>query len=227
MKIVKEKEKDSETLAKENKRLQILIIIFMIIALCLGTFYFNVICYGAGCPNKTPKPLIVINSNKENTESGEKESSDVAISNLEDIFKKVYEVRTSGNAYCGKSMYSDKAQTNASGLNYYVSTTYSSYNAMIEDLTKYATEEILNIKKEHYVEDGGKLYCANDGKGSMCAPTNYKVEIVEKEESKIIASVMVDLTCGNPGEESTNNEKFNIEYTKNNDNWIITKYEAQ
>lgn len=69
MKLLKEVEKDQKTLAKENKRLQIFIIIFMVIALCLGTFYFNVICFGTGCESKSPKPLIIINSNKTDTES--------------------------------------------------------------------------------------------------------------------------------------------------------------
>ena len=71
MKLLKEVEKDQKTLVKENKRLQIFIIIFMVIALCLGTFYFNVICFGTGCESKSPKPLIIINSNKENAASEE------------------------------------------------------------------------------------------------------------------------------------------------------------
>lgn len=64
MKLLKEEDKDHKTLSKENKRLQIFIIIFMVIAICLGTFYFNVICFGTDCENKTPKPLIIINPNK-------------------------------------------------------------------------------------------------------------------------------------------------------------------
>ena len=39
----------------------------MAITICLGTFYFNVICFGASCPNKVPKPLITINSSKTDT----------------------------------------------------------------------------------------------------------------------------------------------------------------
>ena len=224
MNLIKEKEKDNKTLTKENKRLQILIIIFMVIAVCLGTFYFNVICFGAGCENKTPKPLVIINSDKTSTDSKESENSDVAVADLEKVFKKVYEVRTSSNAYCGKSVNSDKTQSNASGLNYYVSTTYSSYSTMIDDLTKYATDEVLNIKKDQYIEENGKLYCVNDGKGSMCEPTDYTIEIVKKEENIITANVVVDLTCGNFNEESHANETFTIEYTKNGDNWIISKY---
>ena len=62
--MLKEEKKDSKTLEKENKRLQIFIILFMAISLCLGTFYFNVICLGAGCENKEPRPLIIINPSK-------------------------------------------------------------------------------------------------------------------------------------------------------------------
>ena len=61
MKLIKEEDKDQKTLAKENKRLQIFIIIFMAIALILGTFYFNVICFGSACENKSPVPLIILN----------------------------------------------------------------------------------------------------------------------------------------------------------------------
>lgn len=61
MKLIKEEDKDQKTLAKENKRLQIFIIIFMAIALILGTFYFNVICFGSACENKSPAPLIILN----------------------------------------------------------------------------------------------------------------------------------------------------------------------
>lgn len=96
MKLLKEVEKDQKTLAKENKRLQIFIIIFMVIALCLATFYFNVICFGTGCESKSPKPLIIINSNKENTESEKIESSDnQASSSSTYTYEDMYAVYTS------------------------------------------------------------------------------------------------------------------------------------
>lgn len=71
IKLAKEEDKDQKTLVKEYKRLEIFIIIFMVIAICLGTFYFNVICFGPECENKSPTPLIIINTDKTNTNSGE------------------------------------------------------------------------------------------------------------------------------------------------------------
>lgn len=69
MKLTKEEDKDHKTLVKEYKRLEIFIIIFMAIAICLGTFYFNVICFGKECENKSPTPLIVVNHSKTNQQS--------------------------------------------------------------------------------------------------------------------------------------------------------------
>ena len=81
MKLIKEEEKDHKTLAKEYKRLEIFITIFMSIAICLGTFYFNVICFGTECENKSPTPLIIIKAGERNTEktSGENTESSATI----------------------------------------------------------------------------------------------------------------------------------------------------
>lgn len=91
MKLTKEKEKDIKTLTKENKRLQIFIIIFMAITICLGTFYFNVICFGTECESKSPKPLIIVNPSKSTSEENKKDndssnSTDVTVSDLKAIF---------------------------------------------------------------------------------------------------------------------------------------------
>lgn len=104
MKFLKEKEKDIKTLAKENKRLQIFIIIFMVIALCLATFYFNVICFGTGCESKSPKPLITINSSK---------SSSTEKTNEEDKSSDNTEVETSSN-YSYEDMYAVYASEDGS-----------------------------------------------------------------------------------------------------------------
>ena len=108
MKLFKEKEKDIKTLAKENKRLQIFIIIFMAITICFATFYFNVICFGAECESKSPKPLIIINSNKENTDvettqNDETKNSDNQVSSSSTYtYEDMYAVYTSEDteSYC-------------------------------------------------------------------------------------------------------------------------------
>ena len=75
IKLAREEDRDQKTLAKQYKRLEIFIIIFMSIAICLGTFYFNVICFGPECEYKSPAPLIIIKtvdkSVDTNTDSGE------------------------------------------------------------------------------------------------------------------------------------------------------------
>lgn len=66
IKLTKEEDKDPKILVKEYKRLEIFITIFMAIAICLGTFYFNIICFGPECENKSPTPLVIINPSKSN-----------------------------------------------------------------------------------------------------------------------------------------------------------------
>ena len=78
IKLAKEEDRDQKTLAKQYKRLEIFIIIFMAIAICLGTFYFNVICFGTECENKSPTPLIIINTAKTNTNVEKKDNDTVA-----------------------------------------------------------------------------------------------------------------------------------------------------
>ena len=77
MKLIKEEDKDHKTLSKENKRLEIFMIIFMVIAICLGTFYFNVICYGTECETKSPRPIIIINPSKEKVVEKNNEDDDI------------------------------------------------------------------------------------------------------------------------------------------------------
>lgn len=226
IKLAKEEDRDQRTLAKQYKRLEIFMIVFMSAVICFGTFYFNVICFGTECENKSPAPLVIIKASKSNTNVEEKtgeSSTDVSVGDLKEIFEKVYAVRTSGNPYCGKAERSDKAQPNGV-LNYYVSTTYTSYNDMVNKLTKYATKEVLKLQEERYIVEDGKLYCYNDGKGSMCVPTNYTLEITNKGENEITAKVVVQQTCGNPEETTIHNEDFVVKYTKNENNWIISEY---
>ena len=81
IKLAKEEDRDQKTLAKQYKRLEIFIIIFMVIAICLGTFYFNVICFGPECENKSPTPLIIINTGKPKSEvnNGDKLAEDIEL----------------------------------------------------------------------------------------------------------------------------------------------------
>lgn len=83
MKLIKEEDKNHKTLSKENKRLEIFMIIFMVIAICFGTFYFNVVCFGTECENKTPKPLIMVGSSKTENEIKKDEiASDIDITGV-------------------------------------------------------------------------------------------------------------------------------------------------
>lgn len=88
IKLAKEEDRDQKTLAKQYKRLEIFITIFMVIAICLGTFYFNVICFGTECENKSPTPLIIINTGKTNTNDKENQN---ALQENDNIQKRINE----------------------------------------------------------------------------------------------------------------------------------------
>ena len=94
IKLTKEEDKDHKTLAKEYKRLEIFITVFMAIAICLGTFYFNVICFGPECENKSPTPIIIINPSRNTTNTDvERTGEDMAVND------KVYDKIVSGYWY--------------------------------------------------------------------------------------------------------------------------------
>ena len=71
IKFAKEEDRDHKTLA-------IFMIIFMSVAICFGTFYFNVICFGTECENKSPAPLVIIKTSKSST-SGAEKTADIVL----------------------------------------------------------------------------------------------------------------------------------------------------
>ena len=111
IKLAKEEDRDHKTLAKQYKRLEIFIIIFMVIAICLGTFYFNVICFGPECENKSPTPLIIINTGKSNAdvEKNEEDNNNVEKTSnysYEDIYA-VYTAEENSNKECWLTLHED------------------------------------------------------------------------------------------------------------------------
>lgn len=89
IKLTKEEDKDQKTLVKEYKRLEIFITVFMAIAICLGTFYFNVICFGPECENKSPTPLIIINPSKTSITNNDSEIRKENMMATDEVSKKI------------------------------------------------------------------------------------------------------------------------------------------
>ena len=155
IKFTKEEDKEHGTLAKEYKRLEILMIIFMSIAICFGTFYFNVICFGPECENKSPTPLIIINT-PGNTTDVEKTEDDAAVSALtneeavvavkelfnNDVVRWMYDQQ--GANFCKtdrKQITPKDLGLNYEGTGFEKCTEYNSYEEMTKVIKKYFTEK--------------------------------------------------------------------------------------
>ncbi len=179
IKLTKEEDRDQKTLAKQYKRLEIFIIIFMAIAICLGTFYFNVICFGTECENKSPTPLIIINTGKTNTNDKENQNAlqendnnqnldyifgeEVKISKLENID----EINIDGNNDFSKW---NILSTNGDLVTLYSSSSLGKESSFSE--TKIAFEKILskyNVKVEEV-----RLLNENELELFGCDPINTK-----------------------------------------------------
>lgn len=129
--------------------------------------------------------------------------------------------------YCGDGTQSELPMEN-SGLNYYVSKEFKSYQEMFDYLKTYMTEDIINsnfsIKKENYLEKDGKLYCENFGKGSnIFQPKHFNIQVNKMSKNEINSVVAVELY----GYEDKDYQNYDVEFTKSNDNWIISSYKLQ
>lgn len=147
---------------------------------------------------------------------------------LKENFDVIYGVYSSPNTYCGKdSKVSEKNSPN--GGKYQESTQFKTYDELYNYLSEYATSDVLSklnkINKEFYLEEDGKLYCSNLGKGSVYKHTDTLLEFesLTKDSANGIANVI--LVTDMSGSETNEIEKYNFEFTKNNDKFIISKFE--
>lgn len=150
---------------------------------------------------------------------------------LEISFEKIYGIYTSPNPYCGNKVMSDKKFEYGY---YYVSTEYSSYQDMVNSLREYASEKIISSgknTKDNYLEENGKLYCKDMGKGGIYSYEDSLIQINDKTEFKINSSIVVMLSYFNPNYNGNNAEKIytydllNVVYENEDGNWIITSIE--
>ena len=95
---------------------------------------------------------------------------------------------------------------------------------MINDLKKYATEEIINLNSNNYYVEDGKLYCESFGKaGSISESDGYVIELTNVAGNEITATAMVEQSYFNNKNYKTV-QKYEIKYIKNESNWIISEY---
>lgn len=204
---------------KKNPGLVVLVIILCLLVLGLGVYiiYDKVL----------NKPVDTEIKEDVNNAIEQNESLDyVKLENeLKENFDVIYGVYSSANTYCGKdSKVSEKNSPN--GGKYSESTQFKTYDELYNYLSGYATSDVLSkmnkINKELYLDEDGKLYCADLGKGGAYTYDDSLLEyknISDNEITSIIFKTMHDIV---------NNivyEKFNVIFTKNDNKWIISKFE--
>ena len=173
------------------------------------------------------------NQNINNNENNEQEINktyvegndyEKLVKELQEKVKFTYEYYDWGNAYCGErgDGYIEGDENNPNG--YYLSKQYKSYQEMINHLKTYMTEEVITSRfaKEDYVEKDGKLYCADFGKGgNLYQPEHFNIQINKISENNVKAQVVVELNYM----DYYDYDNYNVEFTRLNDNWIISLYE--
>ena len=180
----------------------------------------------------------VIETKKENNVVSENEiviQNEELINQIKSVFKFAYEYFDEGNAYCGEEGTEGYIIGNKTPSNGFKgSKQFKSYQDMIDYLSNYMNEEVINkknsIKKEFYVEQDGKLYCEDLGKGgNLYQLENIIYQINSLNNNILNATIAVELSTGDNTIENTykDYENYNVIFTRSNDNWIITSYEKQ
>ena len=179
-----------------------------------------------------------INSNEEET----KELTDEAANNiLKERAEKVFKYVHSMGAYCGETEPSypdntqnyDKEKFIVDGYIVYFKSSFKNKDELYNYMRKFMNDEV--IKKyskegkytvETYKEQNGSLFCLNSNKdcGTMYDSEKSTFTIINKTDNLINATVeMRTYSCGDYEKYLTTT----IELLKENDNWVVTKYEEQ
>ena len=207
---------------KENQNntvILLLVIIIVILSVLCVLFATNTISLNsnnskAGSTNTTQEQII---------------TRDEALSFLTTAANKVGRI-SNGYPYCGENMaYDDK---DAIYDEYHMSThnasvDYTSLNDMKSDLKKYMSDEIISkyIDDSLYVEKNNKLYCTVYHKGTIIYDKEHSSYEVKNVTSDTVVATGTISLMNDAGEYSTKN--VDIEMKKDNDNWMITKYEVK
>lgn len=167
----------------------------------------------------------VASSSNNNSENNELDFSTL-IGQLKDTFQVIYKIKNGSYAYCGNDA-SKSDKVDDIGNAYYVSSTYTSYDDMVNSLKKYATEDALSLKKENYIEENGKLYCKGYGKSNPYQPVDYVIQIDKMDDNKIFATVAIELA--NSGAGSYLYANYKVEYAKTGvaSYWMITNFSSK
>lgn len=203
---------------KNSKGVVTLIIILVVIIMGLVGY----IVYDKSLNNEKKCETNTTNNVCTNNDSMDKEYNKL-FKEIKDIYNVVYDYQGSVNTYCGESE-SSTHQTNE-GLNDRVSTQFKTYDEMYNYLKGYMSEEVIKsfrfYERKHYIEEDGKLYCANLGKGSPFNVGDVTISIDNIEDNKISVIAIQELIGG----DYPIYKKIKLTYELINDNYIVTSYE--
>ncbi|MGM9876770.1 MAG: hypothetical protein ACI310_06050 [Bacilli bacterium] len=206
---------------RKNTGLIILVIILSILVILLGGYivYDKILDVDSDVIDNIP------NDNEKGDSSINNDSISIdasLITELKETFKKIYNLYTSPNPYCGKTQASDKME-----MGYRLSVEYSSYQEMVDSFKEYASEDVITSGKnarENYLEENGKLYCKDFGKDSSYSYSDSLIWIADESETKISTIITVTLIDINNVYASTVYNNVVFEKDSNN-NFIITLIE--
>lgn len=146
---------------------------------------------------------------------------------LKEVIPKCFEYVHSLSPYCGKRNTNDYL----SNENYirWEASEFSSKSELFNYLKTFLSEDVINTYSREgkylydmYREENGKLYCLNSNKDCgltyNSASTSYEVNNITENLISVIGKIGYD-TCG-----GSEYYSVDIELSKNNDTWIVTKY---
>lgn len=220
---------------KQKKIIILFIIIIAILSVLCFLFATGTISFKSndGDINKQNQNIIDNNANDNtvddnNDKNNNLQTSNITIEKIKDVFEFVYNYQEKPIVYCGENKSITDINDEIQGYN--MSTEFSTYEEMIDNLKKYMSNEVISSKlfsptnKNYYKEINGKLYCQETYKGYPYGNKDIKIEITSQTEDKItgIATMeLIDLS------ENKIYDKVDIVLQKNEDNWIITSYKKQ
>lgn len=229
---------------KNNNGILIGVLIGIIIMLLVfvGLFATNTISFNTKetfTSNQTKEDTL--NNKENNIELNKELTNEEAISIVKERVEKVFEYAHFMSAYCGETEITypedinnyDKEKFIVEGyITYYVSkyknkeelNNYMKTFMNDEVIKKYSKEGAYTV--DTYKEQNGHLYCLNSNKD--CGTyldinqSNFTIKNLSKDTISVTGKIKTG-SCGETEEYLT----VSVEIAKDNNNWIVTKYEEQ
>lgn len=184
-----------------EKKIKILIgviVILSLLVLGLGGYilYDKVLKIDNNLNNDTN-----VEENNDNKVNEENSTTQVLEESVKKKFLFVYNFFDTSNTYCGDTNDNDRITTSKVPSNGFVaSTEFTSYDEMIDYLKKHMSEKIIfemvQEKNERYVEQDGKLYCEDLGKGGniyQIKDVEIEIKMVNSEQTMAQVTTIMEL----------------------------------